>query len=98
MRFLPFAPHPERSHPVFVVDAARLWFLRLAPSPPLAYTRLLRDLPWRLVTVVTPRKVSMSSYRHPSTGATFRQFLDGFVQSDRLPFRDVLTAEQIEQA
>jgi Transposase DDE domain len=40
----------------------------------------------------------MSSYRHPSTGATFRQFLNGFVQADGLPFRDVLTAAQIEQA
>jgi hypothetical protein len=39
----------------------------------------------------------MPSYRHPSTGATFRQFLGGFVQSDGLPFRDVLTTAQIEQ-
>jgi hypothetical protein len=40
----------------------------------------------------------MSFYRHSSTGATFRHFLNGFVQSDSLPFRDVLTEEQIEQA
>jgi putative transposase len=39
----------------------------------------------------------MSSYRHPSTGATFRQFLNGFVQADGLPFCDVLTTTQIEQ-
>jgi hypothetical protein len=39
----------------------------------------------------------MSSYHHPSTGATFRQFLNGFVQADGLPFRDVLTTTQIEQ-
>ena len=39
-----------------------------------------------------------SSYRSPAVGATFRQFLDGFLQRDELPFRDVLTAAQIEQA
>jgi putative transposase len=39
----------------------------------------------------------MSSYRLPSTGATFGQFLRGFVQSDSLPFCEVLTATQIEQ-
>lgn len=39
----------------------------------------------------------MSSYRFPAIGATFRQFLNGFVQSDGLPFREVLTAAQIEQ-
>jgi Transposase DDE domain len=38
-----------------------------------------------------------SSYRSPSVGATFRQFLNGFVQADDVPFRDVLTATQIEQ-
>jgi hypothetical protein len=38
-----------------------------------------------------------SSYRSPAVGAPFRQFLNGFVQSDELPFRDVLTATQIEQ-
>ena len=40
----------------------------------------------------------MPSYRPPSSGATFRQFLHGFVQSDELPFREVLTTTQIEQA
>ena len=39
-----------------------------------------------------------SSYRSPSIGATFRQFLNGFLQSDELPFRNVLTTAQIEQA
>lgn len=39
----------------------------------------------------------MPFYRHPSTDATFRQFLNGFVQADGLPFRDVLTTTQIEQ-
>jgi Transposase DDE domain len=40
----------------------------------------------------------MPSYRSPSIGATtFRQVLDGFIQSDELPFRTVLTATQIEQ-
>jgi Transposase DDE domain len=38
-----------------------------------------------------------SSYRSPSVGATFRQFLDSFLQTDDLPFRDVLTTRQIEQ-
>ena len=38
-----------------------------------------------------------SSYRSPSVGATFRQFLNGFVQTAEVPFRDVLTAAQIEQ-
>jgi hypothetical protein len=38
------------------------------------------------------------SYRSPSVGATFRQFLNGFVQTDDMPFRDVLTTTQIEQA
>jgi hypothetical protein len=40
----------------------------------------------------------MSSYRTAGTGATFRQLLNGFVQANDLPFRDVLTAAQIEQA
>lgn len=40
----------------------------------------------------------MSFYSSPSRSATFRQVLDGFVQSDELPFREVLTADQIEQA
>ncbi len=40
----------------------------------------------------------MSSYRSPAIGATFLQFLNGFVQSDGLPFCEVLTAAQIEQA
>ena len=39
-----------------------------------------------------------SSYRSPSVGATFRHFLNGFLQTDAVPFRDVLTATQIEQA
>ena len=39
----------------------------------------------------------MPSYRSPAMRATFRQFLHGFVQSDELPFRNVLTATQIEQ-
>jgi hypothetical protein len=39
-----------------------------------------------------------TSYRSHSIGATFRQFLNGFLQSDELPFREVLTATQIEQA
>ena len=39
-----------------------------------------------------------SSYRSPSSGATFGQFLNGFLQSNELPFRDVLTTTQIEQA
>src|SRR5262249_29920820 len=39
-----------------------------------------------------------SSYRAPSVGATFRQFLTGFLQTADLPFRDVLTTTQIEQA
>jgi hypothetical protein len=39
-----------------------------------------------------------SSYRSPAVGVTFRQFLNGFVQTDELPFRDVLTTTQIEQA
>ncbi len=39
----------------------------------------------------------MSSYHSPASGATFRQFLNGFVQSDGLPFHEVLTAAQIEQ-
>src|SRR5438105_15656682 len=38
-----------------------------------------------------------SSYRSPSSGATFRQFLNGVVHTDELPFRAVLTATQIEQ-
>ena len=38
-----------------------------------------------------------SSYRSPSVGATFRQFLNSFLQTDDLPFRDVLTTTQIEQ-
>jgi hypothetical protein len=38
-----------------------------------------------------------SSYPSPSVGATLRQFLNGFVQTDDVPFRDVLTATQIEQ-
>jgi hypothetical protein len=37
------------------------------------------------------------SYRSPSVGATFRQFLNGFLQTDELPCRDVLTTSQIEQ-
>lgn len=40
----------------------------------------------------------MSSYRSPSTGATFHQFLNSFVQADGLPFREVLTTTQIEEA
>jgi hypothetical protein len=40
----------------------------------------------------------MSSYRSPAIGATFCQILNGFVRSDGLPFRDVLTTTQIEQA
>ncbi len=39
----------------------------------------------------------MPSYRSPASGATFRQFLNGFLQSDGLPFREVLTAAQIEE-
>ena len=39
-----------------------------------------------------------SSYRPPSVGATFRQFLNGFLHTDDLPFREVLTTTQIEQA
>lgn len=38
-----------------------------------------------------------SSYRAPSIGATFRQFLNGFLQSEGLPFHEVLTEAQIEQ-
>ena len=38
-----------------------------------------------------------SSYRSPAVGATFRQFLNGFLQTDDVPFRDVLTTTQIEQ-
>jgi len=38
-----------------------------------------------------------SSYRSPSIGATFRQFLNGFLHTDELPFREVLTTTQIEQ-
>ena len=30
-----------------------------------------------------------TSYRSPALGATFRQFLNGFLQMDGLPFRDV---------
>jgi hypothetical protein len=37
------------------------------------------------------------SYRSASVGASFRQFLNGCLQSDDLPFRDVLTTTQIEQ-
>lgn len=37
------------------------------------------------------------SYRSPAVGATFRQFLNGFLQTDDVPFRDVLTTTQIEQ-
>jgi len=40
----------------------------------------------------------MSTYRSPAPGATFQQFLKGFLQSDGLPFRAVLTTTQIEQA
>src|SRR5260370_25397897 len=40
----------------------------------------------------------MSSYRTAGAGATFRQILNSFVQTNDLPFRDVLTAAQIEQA
>ncbi len=40
----------------------------------------------------------MSSYQRAGRGATFQHVLNGFVQSDTLPFRDVLTAAQIEQA
>ena len=39
----------------------------------------------------------MSSYRSPASSATFRHFLNGFVQSDGLPLHDVLTAAQIGQ-
>jgi Transposase DDE domain len=39
-----------------------------------------------------------SSYRSSAVGATFRQFLHGFLHTDDLPFRDALTASQIEQA
>src|SRR5260370_2914017 len=50
------------------------------------------------VAIPRPRKVSMpSSYRPPAVGATFRQFLNGFLQTDGLPFRDVLTTTHIEQ-
>ena len=38
-----------------------------------------------------------SSYRSPAVGARFRQFLNSFLQTDDLPFRDVLTTTQIEQ-
>jgi len=40
----------------------------------------------------------MSSYQPAGVGATFRQFRDGFLQGDELPFREVLTAALIEQA
>jgi hypothetical protein len=40
----------------------------------------------------------MPSYQSAGCGATFRHFLHSFLQSDELAFRDVLTAEQIEQA
>jgi hypothetical protein len=40
----------------------------------------------------------MSSYRTAGAGATFRQIVNSFVQANDLPFRDVLTAAQIEQA
>ena len=39
----------------------------------------------------------MPSYQRAAVGATFRQFLNSFIQADDLPFRDVLTASQIEQ-
>jgi hypothetical protein len=38
------------------------------------------------------------SYRPPTAGATFRQFLHGFLQADGLPLRDVLTTTHVEQA
>jgi Transposase DDE domain len=40
----------------------------------------------------------MPSYQSPAVGATFRHFLHGFLHSGDLPFRDVLTASQLEQA
>ena len=40
----------------------------------------------------------MSSYRSPTAGATFDQLLNSFVRAEGLPFRDVLTAAQIEEA
>jgi hypothetical protein len=39
----------------------------------------------------------MSLYRSLQVGATFRQFLHGFLQEDGLPFQKVITADQIEQ-
>ena len=39
----------------------------------------------------------MPSYQRAGSGASFRQFLKSFVQTDALPFRDVLTADQIER-
>lgn len=39
----------------------------------------------------------MPFYSPPPTAASFRQILDSFVQSPDLPFRDVLTEEQIRQ-
>ena len=40
----------------------------------------------------------MPSYRTAGASVTFRQVLNGFVQADDLPFRDVLTEAQIERA
>lgn len=40
----------------------------------------------------------LSSYHSARVGASFRQFVTGFLQTDELPFRDVLTTAQIEQA
>jgi hypothetical protein len=39
----------------------------------------------------------MSSYQPPTGVGRFRHFLRGFLQGDGLPFRDVLTDEQIER-
>jgi hypothetical protein len=40
----------------------------------------------------------MPSYHSPSIAPTFQEVLNGFIQSDELPFRTVLTATQIAQA